>query len=80
MCDHVVFGEPGGMGAQPVFVVDQTVGDLVELDRPQIGLTPAHPTLQPGPDLETDVGGFGLPPPEQPLRGGGVVLVRPGRQ
>ena len=78
--DHVVFGEPGGMGAQPVLVVDEPAGDLVEPDRAQIGVTPTHPTLQPGPDLQADLDGLGLPATEQRLRGGGVVLGRAGRQ
>ena len=36
MFDHVVFREPGGMGAQPVLLVDEPAGDLVEADAAQV--------------------------------------------
>ena len=49
------------MGAQPVLLVDEMLDDLIEPDSAQVGVTPTHPTFQPGTDLGADLGGFGLP-------------------
>jgi len=78
--DHVMLRELGGVGAQPVLVVDEPAGDLVEPDGAKVGVTPAHPAFQPGPDLEADLGRLRLPTTEQRFRGAGVVLRRAGRQ
>ena len=46
--DHVRFGEPRRVGAQPGVLIDEHPDDLLESQRPSRRVAPTHATVQPG--------------------------------